>query len=70
MGTKPVLRGCYEAGTLPDSETVPLDAVLDPFASHRGVRVCARRLGDLVQLHCERPRVQGRRRLGTSLHHQ
>ena len=40
-----------------------------PFR-HRGARVCADRIGDVVRRHCERVRVQGRRRLGAPVYYQ
>lgn len=54
----PVLRGCHQPAALTSPETVPVDSVLDPFGSHRPVRVCARGLSDVVRRHCQCVRVQ------------
>ena len=48
MSTEPVLRGFHEAAAFTGSKTVSVDSALDPFGSHRGVRVCARGVGDSV----------------------
>jgi hypothetical protein len=42
--------------------------VLTGAFPHRGVRVCAHRIGHVVRRDRERVRVQGRRRLGASVH--
>ena len=61
MGTEPAgNRAFMKPPPLPVPKRFPSILDQDPSGSHHGVRVRARGVGDPVQRHCERPRVQSR----------